>query len=123
MHVILLAGIVSVLVGYHPSLVQLVLAVPLIALIGYGVPGIPGELVLFAVPMLKILSVPEPAIPAFMALYLALQIGLPDSFRTGANVTDNGIYALALNKLHSNRFAEQDSAPGVGIIEPVPAED
>ncbi len=107
MHVILLAGIVCVLVGYQPSLFQLVLAVPLIALIGYGVPGIPGELVIFAVPILKILSVPEPVIPGFMALYLTLQVGLPDSFRTGANVTDNGIYAVGLNKLHSTRFAKK----------------
>ncbi|MCK4401471.1 cation:dicarboxylase symporter family transporter [bacterium] len=104
MHVILLAGIVAVLVGYRPSFLQLCLGVPIIALVGYGVPGIPGELVLFAVPMVKILNLPEPIIPMFMALYLALQVGLPDSFRTGANVTDNGIYALGLNKLYKNRF-------------------
>ncbi len=108
MHVILLAGIVSVLVGYKPSFLQLLLGVPLIALIGYGVPGIPGELVLFAIPMVKILNLPEPIIPLFMALYLALQIGLPDSFRTGANVTDNGIYAIGLNKLYNNRFKDRD---------------
>ncbi|GAH52817.1 unnamed protein product, partial [marine sediment metagenome] len=33
-----------------------------------------------------------------------LQVGLPDSFRTGANVTDNGIYALGLNKLYKKKF-------------------
>lgn len=104
MHVILLAGIVAVLVGHRPSLVQLVLGVPIIALVGYGVPGIPGELVLFAVPMVKILNLPEPIIPMFMALYLALQVGLPDSFRTGANVTDNGIYAIGLDKLYKKKF-------------------
>lgn len=104
MHVILLAGIVAVLVGYRPSLVQLILGVPIIALVGYGVPGIPGELVLFAVPMVKILNLPEPIIPMFMALYLALQVGLPDSFRTGANVTDNGIYAIGLDKLYKKKF-------------------
>ncbi len=105
MHVILLGGIVAALVGYTPSFFQLLLGVPLIALIGYGVPGIPGELVLFAVPMVKILNLPEPTIPLFMALYLALQVGLPDSFRTGANVTDNGIYAIGLNKLYRDKFA------------------
>lgn len=108
MHVILLAGIVSVLVGFEPSLFQLVLGVPLIALIGYGVPGIPGELVLFAVPMVKILNLPEPVIAIFMSLYLALQIGLPDSFRTGANVTDNGIYAVGLDKFYKNRFLNKN---------------
>lgn len=108
MHVILLAGIVSVLVGFEPSLFQLCLGVPIIAIIGYGVPGIPGELVLFAVPMVKILNLPEPLIALFMSLYLALQIGLPDSFRTGANVTDNGIYAVGLNKLYKNRFSTKN---------------
>jgi Na+/H+-dicarboxylate symporter len=104
MHVILLAGIVACLVGYRPSLFQLAIGVPIIALIGYGVPGIPGELVLFAVPVVKILNLPEPIIALFMALYLALQVGLPDSFRTGANVTDNGIYAIGLNKLYKDKF-------------------
>lgn len=104
MHVILLAGIVARLVGYEPSLIQLALGIPIIAIVGYGVPGIPGELVLFAVPVVKILNLPEPAIALFMALYLALQVGLPDSFRTGANVTDNGIYALGLNKLFKEKF-------------------
>jgi len=108
MHVILLAGIVSVLVGYKPSLVQLLIGVPIIALIGYGVPGIPGELVLFAIPMVKILNLPKATIPMFMALYLALQVGLPDSFRTGANVTDNGIYAIGLNKLYNDKFANRN---------------
>lgn len=104
MHVILLAGIVARLLGYEPSLIQLALGVPIIAIVGYGVPGIPGELVLFAVPVVKILNLPEPAIALFMALYLALQVGLPDSFRTGANVTDNGIYALGLNRLFKEKF-------------------
>jgi Na+/serine symporter len=108
MHVILLAGIVAVLVGYEPSFLQLALGVPIIALVGYGVPGIPGELVLFAVPMVKILNLPEPIIPMFMALYLALQVGLPDSFRTGANVTDNGIYAITLDKLYKRKFMREE---------------
>ncbi len=107
MHVILLAGIVSCLVGHEFSLFQLLLSIPIVALIGFGVPGIPGELVFFAIPMMKILNPPEPIIPLFMALYLALQIGLPDSFRTGANVTDNGLYAIALNKLYHNRWLKK----------------
>jgi len=115
MHVILLAGIVAVLVGYRPSLLQLVLGVPIIALVGYGVPGIPGELVLFAVPMVKILNLPEPIIPMFMALYLALQVGLPDSFRTGANVTDNGIYAIGLDKLYKKKFLDNSKEAQDGI--------
>lgn len=121
MHVILLAGIVAIIIGYKPSLFELLISVPLIVLIGYGVPGVPGELVLFAVPMVKMLNLPEPLIPMFMALYLALQVGLPDSFRTGANVTDNGIYAIGLNKIYY-KFAEKAEYLDVRemkIIEPM----
>jgi Na+/H+-dicarboxylate symporter len=109
MHVVFLAGIVSVLIGYEPSFFQFALGVPIIAMVGYGVPGIPGELVLFAVPMIKILNLPEPIVPLFMALYLALQVGLPDSFRTGANVTDNGIYAIGLDKFYKKRFKTENN--------------
>lgn len=108
MHVILLAGIVAAIIGHPPSLLELLIAVPVVALIGFGVPGVPGELILFAVPMVKLLALPDILIPLFMALYLALQIGLPDSFRTGANVTDNGIYAIGLNKLYNTKFAAKN---------------
>lgn len=104
MHVILLAGIVGVLVGSPPSLVQLLLAIPVIVLIGFGIPGMPGELVIFALPIVKLLGLPAPCIPVFMALYIALQVGLPDSFRTGANVTDNGLYTIAINRVFHKKF-------------------
>ena len=45
---------------------------------------------------------------AFIAIFTASQIGLADSFRTGTNVTDNGIYAMGLNKLYHTRFAVKE---------------
>jgi CheY-like chemotaxis protein/Na+/H+-dicarboxylate symporter len=104
MDVMMLTGVVSIIVGHPASLLALLISVPIIALIGYGVPGIAGEEILFVVPMMKIVGIPEPVIGAFLAIFCAIQMGLPDSFRTGANVTDNGIYAIGLNRLYERRF-------------------
>lgn len=108
MDVMMLTGVVSVIVGHPASFIALLVSVPIIALIGYGVPGIAGEEILFVVPMMKIVGIPEPVIGAFLAIFCAIQMGLPDSFRTGANVTDNGIYAIALNKVYRSRFQKQE---------------
>lgn len=104
MSVFCLTGIVAVVCGVNISLVHLLLALPVVILIGYGVPGVPGELVFYAVPMMTLLQVPSEIKPVFLSLFLALQIGLPDSFRTGANVTDNGIYAVAMNRRYKERY-------------------
>ena len=37
-----------------------------------------------------------------------LGIGLPDSFRTGANTTNNYVYCVLLNRVYENRFAGQE---------------
>ena len=46
--------------------------------------------------------------PLFLALYLGLQIGLPDSFRTGANSTNNYVYCILLNKTYEERFLDKE---------------
>ena len=71
---------------------------PVAFLISFGIPGIPGELLLFAGPLAVILAIAPEMTPLFLALYLGLQIGLPDSFRTGANTTNNYVYCIVLNK-------------------------
>lgn len=106
--VFILAGIVTTMLGYQPSLLEWLLAVPIVFLLGYGVPGIPGELVLFAGPIVILLNLPEEVIPVFLALYIGLQIGLPDSFRTGNNSTDNCVCAVLLNKVYNEKFADQE---------------
>lgn len=105
MSVFCLTGIVATVCGADISLAHLLLALPVVILIGYGVPGVPGELVFYAVPMMTLLNIPPDTQPVFLALFLALQIGLPDSFRTGANVTDNGIYAVGFNKRYKEKYA------------------
>lgn len=102
--IFILAGLVAGILGIQISLIQLLLAIPLVFLLGYGVPGIPGELLLFAGPITALLAIKSAVIPIFLALYLGLQIGLPDSFRTGANSTDNCLCSLLLERKYKCKF-------------------
>ena len=77
------------LLNQELSILSLLMCVPVIYVLGFGVPGIPGELVLFAGPLIDILGIPEPVQASFLLVFIGLQVGLPDSFRTGANSTDD----------------------------------
>jgi hypothetical protein len=94
-------------VGVPVSVGSLLLALPLIYLLGFGVPGIPGELVLFAGPIMTILAVPPAVEPVFLAAFVSLQFGLPDAFRSGINSTDNCPAALLVDR----RLAERPAGP------------
>jgi len=86
--------VLAQLLGVHISFLQLIMSLPVIFILGYAVPGIPGELVIFAGTMSLLLGVPPQTAPLFLALYFSLQIGLPDSFRTGTNSTDSVLVAI-----------------------------
>ncbi len=99
-----LGGLVTSILGIEVSFLQLLMSIPLIFLLGYGVPGIPGELVIFAGPLSIILGLPAEVAGVFVALYVGFQIGLPDSFRTGANSTDNCVNALILQDIYEKEY-------------------
>lgn len=105
--VFVLGGMVASMLGLEPSLLEWFLAIPIIWILGYSVPGLPGELVLFAGPVALLLNVPEALVPVFLALYIGLQVGLPDSFRTGTNSTDNAVAANYLEQVYEDRFEEE----------------
>ncbi len=107
-NVFILGAIVLLILGLNISVVELLLIVPVVILISYGVPGIPGELVLFAGPMATMLCIPEATLPVFLALYLGIQLGLPDSFRTGNNSTDDFIGAILMNAVYEKRFLAEE---------------
>jgi len=102
--VVVLGALVFSILGITISMFEWLLLIPVIFLISYGVPGIPGELVLFAGPIATLLSIPEEVVPTFLAIYIGLQIGLPDSFRTGNNSTDNYVFAILLNDIYEKKF-------------------
>ena len=106
--VFVLLGLVVAMLGIPISLFELLLAVPIVFLISFGVPGIPGELVLFAGPLAIILKIAPEVVPIFLALYIGLQIGLPDSFRTGTNSTDDHVCAILLNEKYEKEYKLQD---------------
>ncbi len=105
---IILLGLVGNILGFQFSLMELLLAIPVAFLISFGIPGIPGELLLFAGPFAMVLGIPPEAIPPFLTLYLGLQIGLPDSFRTGGNTTNNYVYCILLNEVYEKRFLQEE---------------
>ncbi len=102
--VFIMAAAVAQLLGIELSVVKLIMSIPLVILIGFGVPGIPGELLLFAGPLAIYLNISPNLAPAFTALYIGLQFGLPDSFRTGNNTTDICVSSLYLNKDFDRKF-------------------
>jgi Na+/H+-dicarboxylate symporter len=108
--VIILVGLVGGILGIELSFMQLLLIIPVAFLISFGIPGIPGELLLFAGPISLVLGISPEATPLFLTLYLGLQVGLPDSFRTGANTTNNYLYAIILNETYHEKFLEADPA-------------
>ena len=109
---IILLGLVGSILGIRFSLLELLLCIPVAFLISFGIPGIPGELLLFAGPLSLVLGIPPEVLALFLTLYLGLQIGLPDSFRTGANTTNNYLYAIILNETYTKRFLGEESQVG-----------
>ena len=107
-NVFILGAVVLLILRLDVSVVGLLMIVPVVFLISYGVPGIPGELVLFAGPMATLLNIPEAATPIFLAVYLGLQLGLPDSFRTGNNSTDDYIGSVVMNAIYEKRYATEE---------------
>ena len=109
-NVFILAAIVLLLLGLDVSVIGLLFLVPVVFLISYGVPGIPGELVLFAGPIAIMLNIPEATLPVFLAIYLGIQLGLPDSFRTGNNSTDDYIGSIVMNAQYEKKFAHREGS-------------
>jgi len=106
--VFVLAGVVASILGIQISFLQFLLCMPLVFLIGFGVPGIPGELLLFGGPIVMLLNIPGDLGVAFLTLYLGLQIGLPDSFRTGNNSTDDCLCSLHLNRVYESKYLPKE---------------
>ncbi len=113
MDVLMLLAMTASITGIDISVVDLLLAIPIVVFIGYAVPGIAGEEVFFVGPLMALLSI-HPDVgagKAFLAIYVAIQLGLPDSFRTAANVTDNGLFAILLNGRYKRKYASSPELP------------
>ena len=58
--------------------------------------------------MATLLNLPPEILPLFLTIYIGLQIGLPDSFRTGNNSTDDFVSTIWMNAIYSKKFADSD---------------
>jgi hypothetical protein len=73
---------------------------------------------------MSVLAIPAELQPAFLLTFLGLEIGLPDSFRTGANSTDECPTALLLNYAYQQRFLAPVAVPVpalAGTLQPAAA--
>ena len=102
----IIAGFVSFALGYHISVAEMLLVLPVISVVALGEVGVPGDsILLFGLVMVAMIAVPADFMTnfneAFLALWFTLEVGLQDSFRTGINVTDNAISALFFDKRYN----------------------
>ncbi|MCG6552020.1 MAG: dicarboxylate/amino acid:cation symporter [Candidatus Magnetominusculus sp. LBB02] len=95
--VFVMAAFVAKLVGVELSFMELLISIPIVIIIGLGVPGIPGELLLFGAPLAAFYNLHGPVSIVFITIFVGLQLGLPDSFRTGVNSTDNSLVCIYLD--------------------------
>jgi Na+/H+-dicarboxylate symporter len=109
----------SIIVGYYPTAMDLLLMLIPFKLVTMGVPGIPGGSAA-VVPAVAIGLLPftgEQAL-AFQAIWFAFAVGLSDQFRTGINTVTNGIVALLFESLYPKYFLKRGAgapAPADGI--------
>ena len=85
---LVLTPAVCMAVGHPLSVVELLACLPLIFGLGYAIPGIPGELAIFADPIAQALGLSGGERDLFLLLFLSWQIGLTDAFRSAGSATD-----------------------------------
>ncbi len=107
-----LGGVVLRMLGIEVSFVEWLLTIPVVMLISYGVPGIPGELIMFAGPLAILLNLPADIYPVFIAIYIGMQTGLPDAFRTGNNSTDDHLCSIIIDNIYKKEFAGENITSG-----------
>lgn len=101
-----LTVIAGTIVGYTPSVMDLLILLIPLTVVTIGVPGIPGGVALIAPPVIaSFLPLPEASVAAFIAIFFGFSIGLSDQFRTGVNSCNNGLICLLYEKWYDKRFA------------------
>jgi len=94
---------VCMAIGHPLSAPALLACLPLIFILGYAIPGIPGELVVFAGPIAQAIGVTGTQRDLFLLLFLSWQIGLTDSFRSAGSATDAVPATLLLTHAYKKR--------------------
>lgn len=100
----------SIIVGYYPTAMDLLLLLIPFKLVTMGVPGIPGGSAIVIPPVAAgILPLPPGTEATFAAIWFAFAVGLSDQFRTGINTVTNGIVALIFEKAYPKHFMKKEN--------------
>lgn len=111
----LLTAMASILVGYTPTFVDLLVLLIPIKIVTLGVPGIPGGIAAVVPPVVAgIMPLPPGSEAAFMAIWFGFSVGLSDQFRTGVNTTTNGVVAMWFEHVYDRHFAKDEVLPDAG---------
>lgn len=123
---IVVAVVAAQMVGYTPTVLDLLLLLLPLTIITIGVPGIPGGLAAVAAPVISdLLPLPPGTEPTFQLIFIGFNIGLSDQFRTGVNTVSNGVLARLFEHWYPTRFARPAARPEVdplrGTAAPAPS--
>ncbi|HLE48290.1 MAG TPA: cation:dicarboxylase symporter family transporter [Candidatus Thermoplasmatota archaeon] len=109
------AVVAAQLVGYTPTVLDMLYILIPLTIITVGVPGIPGGLAAVGGPiMAQLLPLPPGTQAAFTAIFIGFNIGLSDQFRTGVNSIGNGVICRLFEYWYPTKFAKE------GIVQAPP---
>lgn len=107
-----LTVVAGILVGYEPTIFDLLVLVIPLTVVTIGVPGIPGGLALVAPPVITAFLPMAPAqATLFQAIFFGFSIGLSDQFRTGVNTCNNGLLCRLFEHWYPKHFEKAREVP------------
>lgn len=104
-----LAVVAAQMVGYTPTLLDLIFIFIPLVILTIGIPGIPGGLAVVASGFMSQvfpLSVEQQA--AFIAIFVGFNLGISDMFRTVVNTVDNAIIARLFEYWFPKKFSHYE---------------
>lgn len=101
-----LTVVAGLLVGYKPTLPDLLVLLLPLTLVIAAAPPVPAGTAIVGPPVaLAVLPIPPEAQAAFAAVFFAFGVGLSDQFRTGVNAVSNGVLCVLFEHAWPRWFA------------------
>lgn len=114
------AVVAAQLVGYTPTVLDLIYVLIPLMVVTVGAPGIPGGLAIVGGPVIaNLLPLPPGTQAAFTLIFVGFNIGLSDQFRSGVNATGNGVLCRLFEYWYPRRFAVAGSEEARGLASPL----
>lgn len=100
------------MVGYSPTVIDLLTILIPLTFVTVGVPGIPGGLAILAGPIIAdLLPLAPGTTEIFIAIFVGFNLGLSDQFRTGVNSVDNGLLARLFEHWYPTKYQRKGAVP------------